>query len=56
MKYYYNPEIMLLLMNHSDKRVEVLYDFNKEAFQLPFIGPRPPYYTDPKYEAYYPII
>ncbi|WP_010098786.1 hypothetical protein [Ornithinibacillus scapharcae] len=54
MDYYYNPEVKRLLKNHSDKRVTVSYlDRN---FILPKIGPRPPYYTNPRYEPYMPIL
>ena len=52
----YNPEVKLLLVNHSDKKVNVLYNHNKHPYQLPKIGPRPPYYAHPRYEPYYPII
>lgn len=54
--YYYSPEVKLLLIKYSTKKVNVLNDFNPQHFQLPQIGPRPPYYTNPKYQQYYPII
>ncbi|MDQ0300229.1 hypothetical protein J2S78_002676 [Salibacterium salarium] len=50
------PEVQLLLVNHSNKRVELLYDDNRDTFKLPKIGPRPPYYCYPRYEPYYPVI
>ena len=56
MEYYYNPEVHFLLMNHSNEKVELLYDYNTEPFEVPLIGKRPPYYTNPNYEQYYPII
>ncbi|MGM0901126.1 hypothetical protein [Mesobacillus maritimus] len=52
----YNPEVKLLLVNQSDEKVNVRYNQNKNAFKLPKIGPRPPYYAHPRYEPYYPII
>jgi hypothetical protein len=54
--YVYNPEVKLLLVNHSDEKVNVLYNQNSKPFQLPKIGPRPPYYAHPRYEPYYPVI
>ena len=56
MKYYYNPEVKLLLVNASDEKVNVTYAFNEFPFKLPLIGPRPPYYTQPRYDPYYPVI
>ena len=56
MKYYYNPEVKLLLVNASDEKVNVTYAFNEFPFKLPLIGPRPPYYTQPRYEPYDPVI
>ncbi|MCF3944786.1 hypothetical protein [Oceanobacillus alkalisoli] len=53
---YYNPEVKLLLINHSDKKVQLLYNDNPQTFTMPFICPRPPYYYHPRYEEYYPII
>ncbi len=54
MNYYYNPEIKLLLLDVSKLKVVVTYQDNE--FQLPMVGPRPPYYTNPKYEQYFPTI
>ncbi|GGN55608.1 hypothetical protein SPD79_16830 [Oceanobacillus sp. SE10311] len=54
--HYYNPEVKLLLINHSDKTVQLLYDDNPQTFTMPLIGPRPPYYYNPRYEENYPII
>lgn len=53
---YYNPEVKLLLINHSNKKVQLLYDDNPQTFTMPLIGPRPPYYYNPRYEENYPII
>lgn len=55
MEYYYNPEVKLLLINQSDKRVRVSYASDHQ-FELPMIGPRPPYYTNPIYVPYIPIL
>lgn len=55
-KHRYRPVVDLLLVNSSNKKVEVLYDSNPSPFKLPLIGPRPPYYCNPRYEKYYPII
>jgi len=55
-QYDYNPEVTLLLVNHSDEKVEVLYTATDHLFQLPKIGPRPPYFIHPVYEQYYPLI
>lgn len=54
MNLYYNPEVRLLLINHSTEKVEVAYMNNK--FKMPFIGPRPPYYIHPQYEPWYPVV
>ncbi|WP_197482202.1 hypothetical protein [Oceanobacillus sp. Castelsardo] len=56
MKYYYNPEVKYLLMTKSDKKVELYYNGNQKPFELPKIGKRPPYFYNPRYEAYYPVI
>ncbi|SEM15517.1 hypothetical protein SAMN05192533_101231 [Mesobacillus persicus] len=54
--YVYNPEVKLLLVNQSNEKETVVYNHNPYGFQLPKIGPRPPYYTNPRYEPYYPKI
>ncbi|MEK5442956.1 MULTISPECIES: hypothetical protein [unclassified Fredinandcohnia] len=54
MKYYYSPEVTFLLMNESKERVEVSYI--NHSFDLPQIGTRPPYYYNPRYEHYFPLI
>lgn len=56
MKTDYYPEVKLLLKNHSERTVEVLYDENTNRFKMPLIGSRPPYYAHPVYKSYYPII
>ena len=52
----YNPEIQLLLINQSNEKVAVFYNSNPYPYLLPKIGARPPYYCNPRYEPYYPII
>lgn len=54
--HYYHPEVKFLLVDHSDEQVEMLYDFNSHTWPMPKIGPRPPYYCNPRYEQYYPVI
>ncbi|MDF2843219.1 MAG: hypothetical protein K0R00_1645 [Herbinix sp.] len=44
----------LLLVNQSDETVNVTY--LNQVWQMPMIGPRPPYYTNPSYVLNYPII
>ena len=53
---YYNPEVKLLLVTHSDEKEKMRYDDNPNLWLVPKIGPRPPYYCNPRYEQYYPII
>ncbi|WP_010282083.1 hypothetical protein [Bacillus timonensis] len=54
MNYYYSPEVKFLLINETKELVEVSY--LDQSFELPQIGPRPPYYYNPRYEHYYPVI
>jgi hypothetical protein len=54
--YYYNPEVQLLLINQSEEKVELQYNSNPSPFLMPKIGPRPPYYCNPRYEPYFPVI
>lgn len=56
MRYYISPQVRLLLVNQSQEKVQVLYASNLHAWQMPMIGPRPPYYCHPKYQAYYPVL
>ncbi len=44
----------LLLVNHSDETVNLKY--LNYIWKMPLIGPRPPYYTNPRYILNYPII
>ncbi|HWL11807.1 MAG TPA: hypothetical protein VNQ57_02370 [Ureibacillus sp.] len=54
MNYYYNPEVKLLLINHSQER-EIMH-YQSMSIKVPKIGPRPPYYINPRYEQFYPVI
>ncbi|WP_245545003.1 hypothetical protein [Lentibacillus jeotgali] len=54
--YYYNPEVRYLLISRTEGKAKVLYDNNPKRWSLPKIGPRPPCYTNPRYEPYYPVI
>ncbi|MCH1624054.1 hypothetical protein [Fredinandcohnia quinoae] len=56
MEYYYNPEVKLLLIPFSNEKVNIQYNEDPVKFQLPMIGPRPPFYANPRYEEYYPVI
>jgi hypothetical protein len=49
-------EVKLLLINHSEEKEEILYNSNPYPLQMPKIGPRPPYYCNPRYNQYYPVI
>lgn len=53
---FYCPDVYLLLKNQSNEKVPVLYNLNPFSYLLPQIGPRPPYYCNPRCEPYYPII
>lgn len=52
--YDYHPEVTLLLVDHSDETVELSY--SPFTFHMPLIGLRPPFYTNPRYEPYFPVI
>ncbi|HWL23117.1 MAG TPA: hypothetical protein VNR38_05110 [Ureibacillus sp.] len=54
MQYYFNPQVSYLLITRSREKVAVHYGTTN--FKLPEIGPRPPYFTNPRYEPYYPVI
>ncbi|MDF0727618.1 hypothetical protein PY093_13070 [Cytobacillus sp. S13-E01] len=56
MQFYYNPEVKLLLIPQSKEIEEMIYANNKNKFNVPKIGPRPPYYYNPRYDQYYPVI
>lgn len=57
MPYYrFNREVILLLVNQSDEKEELVYNNNPISILIPKIGSRPPYYYNPRYEQYYPIL
>jgi len=49
-------DIRLLLKGESEETVDMLYNDNPYTWEMPKIGPRPPYYTNPRYEQSYPIL
>ncbi|MCZ8538709.1 hypothetical protein [Psychrobacillus psychrodurans] len=51
-----NREAEVILINYSEDQVKVLYNSNSSPFLLPKIGVRPPFFYNPRYEQYYPII
>ncbi|MDR7242675.1 MULTISPECIES: hypothetical protein [Priestia] len=56
MRYYYSEEVKLLLMDGSNQTVEVTYNSDSQPFLLPLLGPRPPFYVNPRYEKYLPVL
>ncbi|MDQ0273555.1 hypothetical protein [Cytobacillus purgationiresistens] len=54
MPYEFNPEVTLLLVNHSGEKVRM--EYTEQSWKMPKIGLRPPYYAHPEYEANYPIV
>lgn len=56
MQYYYNPQVVFLLMDHSEEKEEMEYGDNLNKLKVPLIGKRPPYYIHPRYEQYDPVI
>ncbi|WP_193556974.1 hypothetical protein [Salicibibacter halophilus] len=54
MRYEFNPEVQLLLVDESDETVTM--EYLSETWPMPKIGERPPFYTNPRYEPYYPLI
>ncbi|WP_181397689.1 hypothetical protein [Gracilibacillus dipsosauri] len=56
MQYYYNPEVKYLLLTEAYHKEKILYAHNSKPFEAPMIGPRPPFYCNPIYQSYYPII
>ncbi|MBY7142606.1 hypothetical protein KFZ56_05835 [Virgibacillus sp. NKC19-3] len=54
MQVEFNPSIKWLLIHQSDQKVRMEYlQYN---WMMPAIAKRPPYYTNPRYEPYYPLI
>ncbi len=54
--FYFNPQVHILLINQTNDRVQMRYDNNPFTWSMPLIGPRPPYYTNPRYVFNYPVI
>ncbi|WP_199478479.1 hypothetical protein [Peribacillus saganii] len=54
MQFEFNPEVRLLLVNHSDAKVTMVYDAH--SWPMSEIGWRPPFYTNPRYGFNYPVI
>jgi hypothetical protein len=52
--YEFNPEVKLLLVNHSNEKVKMVY--MEDSWPMSKIALRPPYYCYPSYELNYPII
>ncbi|MEK5067395.1 hypothetical protein [Sporosarcina sp. FSL K6-1508] len=49
-------EVEVLLINHSDEKVDIIYNSNPIPVRAPKIGMRPPFYWNPQYVHYYPTI
>ncbi|SFC46216.1 hypothetical protein SAMN05443252_103515 [Bacillus sp. OV322] len=56
MQHYFSREVKLLLINQSAEKDIVLYNDNAHSWTMPKIGKRPPFFTNPRYEQYYPVI
>ncbi|WP_413375260.1 hypothetical protein [Alkalihalobacillus sp. 1P02AB] len=54
MRFEFNPEMVLLLLNESDDLVTMHYIDHSWTMQK--IGPRPPFYTNPVYKSDFPLI
>ncbi|UOQ84076.1 hypothetical protein [Gracilibacillus salinarum] len=54
MNYYYNPEVRYLLLSAPFAKETVRY--KQYTFNAPQITFRPPYYTNPQYVPYYPVL
>ncbi|MEK0312380.1 hypothetical protein [Cohnella sp. 56] len=53
--YSFSRNADLLLVKQTEDRVKIAYaDFF--TLTLPVIGPRPPYYANPRYVGNYPVI
>jgi len=53
LRFEFNPEVKLLLVNQSNEKVTIVYDGH--SWPMPEIGWRPPYYTNLRYGFNYPI-
>lgn len=50
----FNPKVKWLLVDQSDEKVKMNY--LQHSWLMPVIVKRPPYYTNPRYEPYYPLV
>jgi len=50
----FNPQVKWLLVDQSDKKVNMNY--LQHSWSMPVIVKRPPYYTNPRYKPYYPLV
>ncbi|EQB38236.1 MULTISPECIES: hypothetical protein [Virgibacillus] len=50
----FHPKVTWLLIGHSEERVRMHY--LDESWSMPVIGERPPYYSNPQYKPYFPLI
>ncbi|WP_372631039.1 hypothetical protein [Cohnella sp.] len=56
MIFEFDPCVRLLLVTGSNARVQMRYASNPYTWSMPEIGPRPPFYANPRYGANYPIL
>ncbi|GGB32465.1 hypothetical protein GCM10011409_07350 [Lentibacillus populi] len=54
MRIEFNPKVKWLLVDQSDEKVKMNY--LQHSWLMPVIVKRPPYYTNPRYEPYYPLV
>ncbi|MEW9675404.1 hypothetical protein ABRT01_04350 [Lentibacillus sp. L22] len=54
MRMEFNPKVKWLLVNQSDEKVNMNY--LQSNWSMPITVKRPPYYTNPRYEPYYPLV
>lgn len=54
MNFEFRPTVKRLLRDSSQGRVRIVYLTHE--WTVPSIGHRPPYYTNPRYDAYYPLV
>lgn len=53
---YMSQQVQLLTQGKSNEKVPVMYNENNQPYTLPLMGLRPPYFTNPQYTPYYPIL
>lgn len=52
--FQFNPQVQLLLVNHSSEKV--IMQYMNLALPAPLIKKRPPYYIHPQYGLDFPLI